>query len=351
MRTVQAEIAELAARSHGVVTRRELLDAGFTTAEIKSRIANGTLISVHRGVFRVGHAAPSLEAHYLAAVKACGPGSLLAGRAAAHLLHLLRHPPSLPEVLTIHHRRPGGVVVKRCRSIDRRDRTSWRSVPVTTVPRTLIDLAAALDPPDLARAFHEAAVRHRVNPAAVERVLARRHNWPGTRELRRVIQGDEPVSLSRLESSFVAAVRRTRLPLPETNQLTGGRYVDRRWPDQRLTIELDGYRYHDTCHAWEQDRQREREARARSDEFRRYTCSTSLKNPSRCSLTCGPCSPASWRCSPSRSDYATSRSFCASASDCSFLRLWFSICRIRSRVTLKVRPTSSRVRGCSPPSP
>src|SRR6478609_3535934 len=48
---------------------------------------------------------------------------------------------------------------------------------------------------------------------------------------------------------------------------------------------------------------------------------------------------------------ATSRSFCASASDCSFLSDWFSIWRMRSRVTLNVRPTSSSVRGCSPPSP
>ncbi len=65
--------------------------------------------------------------------------------------------------------------------------------------------------------------------------------------------------------------------------------------------------------------------------------------------------PPDWRPDgiwPSRSDaYATSRSFCASARDCSFFRLWFSIWRIRSRVTLKVRPTSSSVRGCSPPRP
>src|SRR5439155_119159 len=49
--------------------------------------------------------------------------------------------------------------------------------------------------------------------------------------------------------------------------------------------------------------------------------------------------------------YATSRSFCASARLCSFFSDWFSIWRIRSRVTLKVRPTSSSVRGCSPPRP
>jgi very-short-patch-repair endonuclease len=262
-----------------VVTRAELVNAGVTPDEIKSRLARGALIPIHRGVFRVGHAAPSPDARYLAAVKACGPGSLLAGRAAAHLLHLLKRPPSLPEVLTVRHRRPKGVIVHRCRSIDRRDATEWRGIPVTNVPRTLVDLAAVLDPPDLARAFHEAVVKHHLKPAAVERVLERRHNWPGARKLRRVLGGDEPVSLSRLESSFIAAVRRARLPLPKTNQLADGRYVDCRWPAARLTVELDSYKAHDTRHAWEQDRQRERQARARGDEFRRYTWRDVVEDP------------------------------------------------------------------------
>jgi predicted transcriptional regulator of viral defense system len=222
-RTVERLLAKLAASSHGVVTRAELKRAGITDEELRSRLANGSLISLHRDVFRVGHAAPSLEARYMAAVKACGPGSLLAGRAAAHLLHLLTRPPSSPEVLTARHRRPAGVIVHRCRSIDRRDATTWRGVPVTTVPRTIVDLAAVLDPPDLARAFHEAAVKHKTKPEAVERILARRHNWPGARDLRRVLGGDEPISLSKLESSFIAVLRRARLPLPETNQLADGR--------------------------------------------------------------------------------------------------------------------------------
>jgi very-short-patch-repair endonuclease len=142
---------------------------------------------------------------------------------------------------------------------------------VTNVPRTIVDLAGVLDPPDLARAFHEAVVRHRIRPDAVERVLGHRHNWPGAPELRRVIWGAEPVSLSRLESSFIAVLRRARLPLPRTNVPVGSYYVDCRWPEHRLTVELDSYRYHGTRHAWEQDHQREREARARGDEFRRYT--------------------------------------------------------------------------------
>jgi very-short-patch-repair endonuclease len=122
-------------------------------------------------------------------------------------------------------------------------------------------------------------VRHRITPAQVERVLVRRHNWPGARKLRRVIHGEVPVSLSRLESAFIARLRESRLPLPETNRPAGGHRVDCRWPEHRLTVELDSYRYHHSRHAWEQDRQREREARARGDEFRRYTWRDVVEDP------------------------------------------------------------------------
>ena len=121
-------------------------------------------------------------------------------------------------------------------------------------------------------------MRHRTTPGSVEAVLARRHNWPGARELRRVLWGEEPVSLSKLEASFIARLRDAGLPLPETNSLVDGRRIDRRWPENRLTVELDGYRHHHTRHAWEQDRRRA-EARGRGDEFRRYTYSDVIEDP------------------------------------------------------------------------
>ena len=55
--------------------------------------------------------------------------------------------------------------------------------------------------------------------------------------------------------------------------------MDCHWPGRRLTVELDGYRYHSSRHAWEQDRRREREARARGDEFRRYTYGDVFESP------------------------------------------------------------------------
>jgi hypothetical protein len=270
-RTVEQILSRLAGRSHGVVTRQEALRSGVTKAEVEDRLESGALIRIHRGVYRVGHAAPSVEARYMAAVKACGPGSLLAGRPAAHLLGLLKQPSSLPEVLCATERRIPGVISRRVRRAELRDGTRWRGVPVTTVPRTIVDLGATLPEDELARAFHEATVKHHTKPDHVARVLSRRHNWPGARKLRRVVWGEAPVTLSRLEARFLARLRAASLPQPEVNRRVDGRYVDCRWPEHRLTVELDSYRYHHTRHAWEQDRQRERDARARGDEFRRYT--------------------------------------------------------------------------------
>jgi hypothetical protein len=94
-----------------------------------------------------------------------------------------------------------------------------------------------------------------------------------------VLYGDTPVTLSRLESQFLERLRDAHLPQPVVNQRAGGRYVDCRWPELRLTVELDSYRYHRTRHAWEQDRQRERDARVRGDEFRRYTYEDVFTHP------------------------------------------------------------------------
>ena len=92
-------------------------------------------------------------------------------------------------------------------------------------------------------------------------------------------EGDDPITIGKLERGFLNLLRRAGLPLPVTNRRAGSRRVDCRWPQVRLTVELDGYRYHTSRHAWERDRQREREARARGDEFRRYTWADVYEEP------------------------------------------------------------------------
>lgn len=278
-RTVERVIGEIARSSHGVVTRRELLRAGLSTDQVDHRLRSGVLLAEHAGVYRVGHRAPSVEADYLAAVRACGDGALLSGRAAGHLLGLLKGPPPAPEVTAPTERRLQGIRTRRSPAICAGDGIVWRGVPVTSVPRTLVDAAAELDSDELARACHEAGVRFGTTPAQIEAVLARRPNAPGSRKLRPVLPGEVRVTLSALEKRFLKRLREAGLPLPETNRSVGGRRVDCRWPERRLTVELDSYRYHSSRHAWEQDRRREREAHARGDDLRRYTYADVFEQP------------------------------------------------------------------------
>jgi hypothetical protein len=278
-RTVEGVVGEIARGQHGVATRGQLLTAGVTRMEISTRLRTGALIRVHPGVYRVGHRAPSIEATYLAAVFACGEGALLSGCAAAHLLGLTKGTPSPPEVTSPTQRLVPGVRTHRSRTPDPRDATTHRGVPVTTVPRTIVDLAAVLDGAALARACHEAGVRYRTKPREVEEVLERRPTSAGARTLRRVIHGDVRVTLSALERRFLELLQSEGLALPETNRPASGRRVDCRWPGKRLTVELDSYRYHGSRHAWESDRRREREAFARGDAFRRYTWGDVFERP------------------------------------------------------------------------
>jgi hypothetical protein len=276
--TVESELARIAGASYGVVTRAQLLHAGVSAEEIKQRLRRGTLLREYRGVYRVGHRAPSVPARYLAAVRACGEDALLSGHAAAHHLGLLKGRAPPPEVTAMTKRQVKGLRTRRSR-VDRYDAMVWRAIPVTTVARTLVDLAAVLALDDLARACHEAGVLHYTTPAQVEAVLARRRKARGAEKLRRILRGDVQVTLSALEARFLARLREAGLALPKTNRPAGGRRVDCRWPDQQLTVELDSYRYHHSRHAWEQDRRREREARARGDEFRRYTHGDVFERP------------------------------------------------------------------------
>jgi very-short-patch-repair endonuclease len=272
-------IAEIAGRSHGVVTRKTLLGKGVAAGQIRQRLLRGSLHREHPGVYRVGHRAPSIEARYLAATLACGDGALLIARPAAYLWGLIRGAPPPPEVMAPVKRSVNGVITHRVRLIRAEDGARCRGVPLTTVPRTLVDLARVLSEPALARACHEAEVRYDTTPAVVESILARVPNATGAGTVRRILHGDVPVTLSRLESAFLERLRAAGMPLPETNRSAGGRRVDCRWPELRLTVELDSYRYHRSRHAWEADRRREREAYARGDQFRRYTWSDVLENP------------------------------------------------------------------------
>src|SRR5688572_21768480 len=80
-----AAVVAVAVRQHGVVTIGQLLDAGFTRRMVQWRVRTGWLHQVHVGLFAVGCPPTTREAHWMAAVLACGPAALLSHAAAAAL--------------------------------------------------------------------------------------------------------------------------------------------------------------------------------------------------------------------------------------------------------------------------
>jgi hypothetical protein len=272
VRTVEQIIARIAGRQHGIVTWAEMVAAGISAEQIRHRVNIGALIRVHRGVYSVGHRALTTEARYLAAVKACGPGAVLCGRAAAYLLGILKAAvPPPPEVMTPTERRVTGVKTKRVRRIDRRDVATVKGIPCTTVPRTLVDLAADMDDDPFARLCHEAGVKYGTTPRHVKAVMARRGRTTGAARIRRVMEGDTKVALSVLEHGFLDILKAEGHPLPDTNKTVDNRRVDCHWADPPVTIELVSFKYHNSRWSWESDHDREREARQRGDEWRSFT--------------------------------------------------------------------------------
>jgi hypothetical protein len=199
-----------------------------------------------------------MQADYAAAVLAGGPGAALSHYAAAHLLHLTRGPAPPPEI-TVPTRggrvRPD-IVIHRVTALHVLDTADYEGIPTTTVPRTLLDIAPSLDPIRLTRACHEAWVRHDTKPEYIEACIARNPRKHGAAKLRRALGGD--VTLSDLESGFLALLREHGLPKPRTNVDRRGDKVDCHWPQFDLTIELHSFRHHATRAGFETDLARRR---------------------------------------------------------------------------------------------
>src|SRR3954447_1173006 len=135
------EAARVAGAQHGVITLRQLLDAGFSRAGVRRWVVKGLLHPEFRGVYRLGHRAPSSKAHYMAAVLACGPGAALSGLAAGHTYGLIKGKPPESEVSTTGHRHARGILLHRVRTLPIGELSVYHDIPITTVPRTLVDCA------------------------------------------------------------------------------------------------------------------------------------------------------------------------------------------------------------------
>jgi very-short-patch-repair endonuclease len=258
-------VARIAGGQHGVVSLSQLAASGIGTSAIARRVRSGRLHRIHRGVYAVGHRATGIEARWMAATLAGGPAAVLSHRSAGRLWGLLPGGGAAPEVTRPGRcgSRPG--LVTREGSLPPDEITVQRGIPVTSVSRTLFDLAAIVSSDRLGRAVNQAEVLGLTSrlslPALVERYPGRR----GNATLRNLLRDREPargVARNRFEQRFRALLEASELPLPRFNAdlAVAGRFleVDCLWAAQRLIVELDGRAVHGTRRAFEADRERDR---------------------------------------------------------------------------------------------
>jgi predicted transcriptional regulator of viral defense system len=262
-------IAAIAALQHGLITFLQLLAAGLTDSAITKRVARGVLHRIHRGVYAVGVAALSPEARWHAAALGAGEGSALGLLSAGTLHEISRFRSPLIAVLSPRRRRLEGVQLHRYRSLDPRDVTTHKGIPVTTVHRTQVDLTDVLTPHQLTNVIYQAAYKGRYVEAATRDSMGRangRHNLHVLDKAIALYNSGSAGTRSGAEDAFLALM----IEEPLVNTDLHGFEVDFHWPDRKLAVEIDGP-HHGRPRDRNQDARQDRALEAAGYETIRFT--------------------------------------------------------------------------------
>lgn len=243
------EVARIGAVQHGAISIGQLRLAGLTKTAVQKRCRAGRLHSLHRGVYAVGHIAPSHERRWMAAVLALAGdvtgtvGAVLSHRSAAELWGLLPAgdgPVDVSLPSRSGRRRRLGIRIHRPVSLEPAEITRRHGIPVTSPARTLADLRRAVPDGVLCRATRQADFLGLPTGSDIRS--------DGTR--------------SELERRFLWLCHRHRLPEPAVNMRIGALTVDFCWVEEMLIVETDGYQAHRGRAAFEDDRARDLTLRA-----------------------------------------------------------------------------------------
>ncbi len=259
------QLAELAARQHGLVTQAQARELGFEANAVARRVRAGEWVRVLPTVYRLAAVPPSGRQGALAATLWAGPGATISHAAAGVLWGIGGVRATGVELWVPPTRRVRSelVVVHRGLVSDR-DRRVIDGIPRTSVPRTIVDLAGRLDAESLDAAVDDVvhrglttfgSLRARADTAAGEK-------RSGVPLLRKLLdeRGGGAAAESRLETRVRRALHGAGLrPVGQHEVVVAGgrRYrLDFAWPDLRVAVEPDGYSVHGRRGAFERDRRR-----------------------------------------------------------------------------------------------
>ena len=262
-------VERLARTQHGVATITQMLDLGATKSWIRWRVSVGMLLVAEPGILRLADSPDSWESRAMSACLARGPSAVLSFASAARIwgLDVACRREARTEVtvsFTAGHRATEDVIIHRSRHLPQQDRTKLGPLPVTTVNRTIVDLAPRLRAAEIERLVDDSVLSGKTTVPLLLSSLSRssHHGRTGPTAVRAALRPWLAGPLeSHLEAEVLRLLLRSGLPAP-TLQLEirdRGRLVARvdfAWPDQQVILEVDGFRYHDGPARFTDDRHR-----------------------------------------------------------------------------------------------
>jgi hypothetical protein len=260
---------------HGVVSRSDLLAAGLERGAIADRLKKGRLFAKYRGVYAVGRPDLTVWGERRAIVLACGLGSVLSHRSAAGAWGLRPDGAALWDVTVPSARRTQAPARIHRGTLPPAERTDLEGIPITTVPRTLLDLSSVIEVHHLRRAIERAVELDLFHRPAVEAVLHAHPRRPGSPTLKALLADfaahGETRTRSDLEALFLQICLDHGLPRPTINATNNGREVDATWPGSDLLVEVDSWKHHRHRRAFTTDRAKDRAALRAGRRTARFT--------------------------------------------------------------------------------
>jgi very-short-patch-repair endonuclease len=257
-----AEIAAIAVRQGGVISHAQLTALGIGASAIDRRVRAGRLHRVFRGVFAVGHPLIRADGRRWAALLACGDGAVVSHRSAADAWGI-RASASPTVDITVGRggrARRQGIRLHTTHELGADEVTRQAGLPITTPPRTLLDLAATRLPADqLAKALDKAHRLRLIDFAELRTLLARYPRRPGTHSLNAQLSRYRGAvdTRSELEDLVNKLCDDHDLPSPNINCVVEGKVRDFAWPARRLVVEADSFGFHSSPDALNDDRERD----------------------------------------------------------------------------------------------
>jgi very-short-patch-repair endonuclease len=223
-------------------------------------VNQGELTVVHRGVYLLAGAVLTTAAREFAAVLACGDGAALSHGSAAYRLDLLPYPAHYATLDVTLTRRAGakpGIRTHHTAAWEPGDTFVLEGLRTTTPRRTLLDLAAVAPGRPLERALAIALGTNRASRNTLLAHLDRHRYRRGAAALRAILDAGPSLTRSEAEELLLELIRDSSLPEPQTNARVGRFEVDFFWPEARLVVEVDGWRFHGDRESIERDRARD----------------------------------------------------------------------------------------------